>query len=216
MSFTRKLKPIVFTYAMGTSKLKRTDICKDLGVMYDMKLSFVNPIQDTVAKAFKTYGFIYRNCKEFTNIRSLSALYYSPVRSRLEYCACVWSPIYEIHITHVESVQRKFLNFWSYIVDGTYPPRGIDQALLLKRFQLKWSLKTRRISCGILFSWKLLNNRVYCSSLLGKINFLVPENSSCSSSFYVFFKNEIPIMYSYYLPYANFEPFSSLLAPFLR
>mgnify|MGYP005983777977 FL=1 len=174
MSFTRKLKPIVFTYSMGTSKLKRTDIYKDLGVIYDMKLSFVNHIQDTVAKAFKTYGFIYRNCKEFTNIRSLSALYYSLVRSRLEYCACVWSPIYEIHIIHVESVQRKFLKFLSFIVDRTYPPRGTDHTLLLERFQFT-SLKIRRISYGISFLWKLLNNRVDCTSLLQKINFLVPR-----------------------------------------
>ena len=94
----------------------------------------------------------------------------------MEYCSTVWSPVYEVHIKHLESVQRKFLKFLCFIIDGTYPERGYNHSLLLRRFNMN-SLQTRRNMFSVCFLYKLLNNQVDCSLLLEKINFVVPRSN---------------------------------------
>ena len=147
-------------YYLGTSEISRVDSFQDLGILFDKHLltisTFVDHIKDVVAKAFRAYDFIYHNCRDFTNIQALSVLYFALVRSRLEYCACIWFPMYELHVKHLESVQRKYLQFPSFVVDETYTQRGLEYKLLLKRFKFT-SLKTHEISCSISFLW---NNRI--------------------------------------------------------
>jgi len=55
----------------------------------------------------------------------------------------VWSPVYRGYIDGIERVQRKFLKFLSFKADGVYPEGGIDNPILLERFQMD-SLECRR------------------------------------------------------------------------
>ena len=96
----------------------------------------------------------------------------------------VWYPIYNIHVNHLETLQRKYLKFMSYLIDGAYPPRGFDHTVLLARFNLT-TLHTRRVVSVLRFLYNLVHFRIDCPYLLHKLNFLVPRlNSRNSNIFY--------------------------------
>nr|CAH7714539.1 unnamed protein product [Callosobruchus chinensis] len=103
LSFSRKKNILVFPYEIGGMTLVRTDHIKDLGIYFDKQLSFNDNISHTVASAFSMYGFITRNCKSF-DIDVLLLLYYSLIRSKLEYCSMIWSPIYDVYKQTVDQV----------------------------------------------------------------------------------------------------------------
>ena len=177
ISYCRKKSPLHFQYVIDAIDLKRQDSVTDLGILFDAKLTFVPHINHIVSKAYKTYGFIYRNTKDFTKIQTRKALFFSLVRSQLEYGAIVWHPIYQVHIKHIESVQRLFLKYLLFCEDRAYPPRGYNHAHLLNRFKIN-SLHTRRIIAGVRFLTNLINNKIDSMCLLAKLNFLVPRYNS--------------------------------------
>lgn len=181
ISFTRTLKPFIFHYNLNGSIIDRTTTIKDLGVLFDAKLTFREHINSVCSAARSTLGFIIRNCNAFTNITALKSLYFSLIRSRLEYGAIVWDPFYLIYRRELELVQRKFLKFLAYRLDGTYPNRGIDQSVLLTRFELT-SLESRRIFSTVMFLYKLLHNKIDSPELLSRIAFKVPQFKSRNHS----------------------------------
>ncbi|XP_063909845.1 uncharacterized protein LOC135127332 [Zophobas morio] len=105
-SYTKKQEPIIFNYNIDAVTLNRGEKYKDLGITFDSRLMFNDHMTEIVSKAYRMYGFIYRNCNDFLNISTLCNLYYALVRSQLEYGVLIWFPIYEIHIKSIESVQR--------------------------------------------------------------------------------------------------------------
>lgn len=108
ISFTRSPCKINFDYYICKTLLTRVESVKDLGVIFDSKLSFNEHVQEICKKAFRMLGFIFRSCKYFTNIYSLLTLYKSYVRSQLEYCSSIWSPMYGKFSDKIEKVQRRF------------------------------------------------------------------------------------------------------------
>lgn len=54
-------------------------------------------------------SFVLRTAKPFRQTKSLIILYCSLVRSLVEYCSSVWSPIYKTHIDRIEAIQRRFV-----------------------------------------------------------------------------------------------------------
>ncbi|EFA13487.1 putative RNA-directed DNA polymerase from transposon BS-like Protein [Tribolium castaneum] len=184
MSYTKKREFLEFVYDISSVTLHRTFIIKDLGVIFDTELAFSEHIRDVTARAIKSYGFIYRNCRDFKNLSVMKTLFFSLVRSKLEYGALIWHPIYKIHIDQLENIQRRFLKFLVFIIDGNYPIRGYDQNLLLNRFGLQ-SLQFRRICIIIKILYNLINNNIDCSWLLNMLNFAVPRlNSRQAMTFY--------------------------------
>lgn len=174
VSFSRKINTIQCNYSIGGSILDRKSTVKDLGVVFDEKLSFVSHIDQMVTTASRTLGFIIRNCKHFSNVATFKLLYYSFVRSRLDYGSVVWSPIYDCHRQSVESVQRRFLKYVIFREDGIYPQRGLDHGQILARFG-ELPLAVRRDSQSISFLHKLLNSKIDCPFLLEQLPFHVPR-----------------------------------------
>ncbi|XP_063915741.1 uncharacterized protein LOC135131821 [Zophobas morio] len=130
MSFTKKEKPIIYRYSIDNTVLTRPEVIRDLGAITE--------------SAFKSLGFVIRNGREFGDIETLKLLYFTYCRSCLEYASVIWSPVYNIHISSLERIQRRFLKTVSYIVDGVYPLRGYPQDLLLGRFKIPSLLNRRR------------------------------------------------------------------------
>lgn len=177
ISFNRKQSIYRYDYTISNSVLVRCDTCKDLGILFDFKLTFSQHIAVKTDAANKMYGFIVRNCKSFTNIEALKILYFSYVRSKLEYGSIIWHPYYRNHKIIVERIQRKFLKFLSYKVDGIYPVRGVPYIPLINRFELV-SLDLRRKCAFLTFLYKLLHNQIDSPELLGQLNFSVPRLSN--------------------------------------
>ena len=184
VTYTKKHNQLTFPYEVSGKCLARKDSIRDLGVIFDSKFTFVEHIYDIIEKAIKMYGFVYRSCRDFTNIKALNNLYYTLIRSRLEYGSIIWYPLYDSHIINIESVQRKYLKFLSYCLDGHYPERGSDHRNLLQRFGFR-TLEVRRKVALVKFLYKLLHNKIDCPELLHYINFLVPRcNARKSLTFY--------------------------------
>uniref|UniRef100_V5GPT7 RNA-directed DNA polymerase n=1 Tax=Anoplophora glabripennis TaxID=217634 RepID=V5GPT7_ANOGL len=130
-SFTSKKEPLVFGYTLENALLARCDNVKDLGVIYDNRLSFTDHINTIINAANRSLSFIVRNSSSFNDVTALKCLFYSLVRSKLEYCSLIWYPYYQIHTNKLEKVQRRFLKFLSFRIDGYYPNRGFEHRLLL-------------------------------------------------------------------------------------
>lgn len=108
ISYHRKLKPVVFDYAIAGSSLVRVTQVRDLGVTLDSKLSFKCHRHDIVSRANRQLGFIFRIADDFRDVGCLRSLYCALVRSILEFCSVVWCPYQSTWNAKIESVQRKF------------------------------------------------------------------------------------------------------------
>ena len=152
--------------------MNRLSSIKDLGVVFDERFSFIPHIDQLVASATRTLGFILRNCKYFSNVSTFKLLFYSYVRSKLDYGSLIWSPIYNCHNQSVESVQRRFLKYLMFREDGIYPQ--FDHNKILTRFG-ELPLTIHRDSQLLSFLHKLLNSKIDCPFLLEQLSFHVPR-----------------------------------------
>lgn len=185
ISFSRKLNTITFNYEIQKIYLQRSEQVNDLGIIFDSQLTFNPHLQYIMKSAFRSLGFLMRNCKNFRNQNTLILGYTALVRSKLEYASVVWSPLYALHIDRLENIQRRFLKFTVFVTEGFYPPQGFPQAILLEKFKIM-SLARRRDLHAAIFIFKLLRNNIKCSHLLSQLNFYVPRLSSRScSTFYM-------------------------------
>lgn len=160
-------------YDINSETLQRTTLIKDLGITLDHKLSFLPHINKITGQAFKQLGFIIRHGREFSPA-TLRLLYFTYVRSCLEYGSSIWSPHYLSHIECIERVQAKFLKSYAfrngiYIAGISYE----DRCALLNFSTLEF----RRKCCDIMFLYKIVNNMVEAPRLLGLLNFNVPFSS---------------------------------------
>lgn len=184
MTFTRNHNCLQFEYCIEDYVLDRCLEFKDLGVTFDTKLSFSSHICQITKSASRTLGYFLRNWNCFSNLESLKVLYFSFIRSKLEYAVLIWSPIYQCACALVESVQRKCLKFIFFKVNGFYPQRGIDNAILLSAANMI-SLRERRRCIAVSFLFNLLHNNIDCPSLVSKISVVVPRlNSRTINCFY--------------------------------
>ena len=185
ISFTRSSKPIMAKYVINGVILARATSFKDLGVTFQTDLSFRHHYNAVAAAASRTAGFVMRSCRGFKNIETLRTLYFSLVRSKLEYASIVWSPHERCHIERLEAVQRKYLKFLHFKKYGVYPERGCSHQELLQLMQIP-SLKLRRRAQDLCFLRGLVNGTTDSSFLLERLNFYIPrQNSKLKFTFYV-------------------------------
>jgi hypothetical protein len=168
VTFTKKINKICFTYKLNNQIIMRRSLAKDLGVIFDEKLTFKDHYDFICSKASRLLGFVLRVTKHFKNSKSLIYLFNSLVRSTLEYGAIVWSPFYATHIKHIESVQRKFLRVLSF--RQGYHRRLSSYKLRLDHFKMI-SLEGRRKLSELIFLHKIVNSLIDSPSILSSINF---------------------------------------------
>lgn len=96
--------------------------------------------------------FCYKN-KDFIDKGTLKLLYFSLLRSLLEYALGIWSAYYKIQLNNLEQTQRRFLKFSSVKEDGAYPSLVFPQEDMLNRFPLT-SLENRRSINELTFLFK--------------------------------------------------------------
>ena len=174
MSYNRKTNVIEYNYNIGGVEIKRCTEFRDLGIIMDSRLSFVPHINNINCKALKMLGFVIRTTKDFKNTDCMFLLYFAYVRSILEYCTLVWDPYYNIHISALENIQRRFCKYVYFRKHGIYPVRNYPQKLLLAEFDLI-PLVDRRKYFSLTFLYKLLHGIIQDSNLLSQINFCVPR-----------------------------------------
>lgn len=147
---------------------------KDLGVVFDSKFKFSSHVAYISSRANKVLGFVIRSSKDFKSITALKVLYYSYVRSILEYASVVWNPKFQYNINILEMIQKKFLKYLVFKIDSIYPEHGSDYAELCTRFGIP-SLAARRMLHQLIFLFKLINYRFDCPYLLSMLSVRVPR-----------------------------------------
>lgn len=172
ITFSRKKEPILSNYQLMGTSIERTNCIKDLGVMLDSKLSFLQHISYIVTKASRSLGFMFRIGKEFKDIYCLKSLYCSLVRSTLEYCSQVWSPYYQNGVDRIESVQRRFIRFSLRGLPWRDPFRLPSYESRCNLINLE-TLAVRRNVARAMFVSDVLTARTECPVLLNAIGLQV-------------------------------------------
>lgn len=123
ITFVGKRIPNNNDYFINGHVVQRVIEARDLGVLFDNRLSFVTHIEEMCSSATRTLGFIIRSTRDFEGSQAMLSSFNSLIRSRLGYCSIVWYPNKLKSQLMIEGVQRKFLKYMSFRQDGSYPAR---------------------------------------------------------------------------------------------
>jgi hypothetical protein len=174
LSYTNSCKPQQFQYLIRGEPIDRTDTIKDLGVIFDSTLSFTEHIKTIVNDAYRNLGLIIRLSKDFENNKTLTTLYYSYVRPKLEYASVIWNPSTQLHSKQIEKIQSKFLRYHTYKTTGFYPMTD-SSSTLAENFNIL-TLEQRRKLTDLLFLYKLLRNHIDSNDLVSMVSYQVPSS----------------------------------------
>lgn len=109
ISFSKKSIILRHRYNIDSTELNRVCRVRDLGVIMYKFFSFAYQIDCTVNKAVKTLGFIIRNASDFRNALTIKLLYFSLVRSLVEFASLTWSLYYNVEWVKIEKVQNRYI-----------------------------------------------------------------------------------------------------------
>ena len=121
-------------YNIKDTILQKKESVKDLGIIFDNKLTFREHIIDKVNKANSILGVIKRNFKNLSN-EAFIILYKTMVRSHLEYGVQIWNPHHKELITKLEKVQMRATKLIPTLKKLTYKDRLIKLGLPTLRFR---------------------------------------------------------------------------------
>lgn len=158
---------------MSGIQLQRVSVVKDLGVLLDTKLSFVEHYSSIIAKANRNLGFIFRITNEFRDPYCLRALYMSLVRSVLESASIVWCPYTDIWGRRIEAVQKRFIRYALRFLPWNNPDNLPPYEERCRLLDME-TLTNRRIIAKAAFVGKLLLNVIDSPTLLRQININIP------------------------------------------
>ena len=131
-------------------------------------------------KALRVFGFIRHYCSEFKNPNCFKILFFSQVRSILEYGSVIWSPYQTNLINKIERIQNRFLRVLAFKTGK------ID--ISLKNIADEYGielLENRRKFYDVAWLYKLLNSAIICREVLRQIPINVPQtNAHVSQTFY--------------------------------
>lgn len=174
--FTRNKNIFIHEYSINHQPLSTKSEIRDLGVILDSKLNFNKHIDHIVTNASSMLGFIIRSCKQFKDLTTFKILYFSYVRSILEYASQVWNPGYAIHKNRIESVQNRFLRYLNFRSFRSH----ISNEDSAKFFNIQTLMCRRNIS-DLVMLFKITHNLIDSPDLLQRLLFHVPNRNSRQS-----------------------------------
>ena len=171
MTFSRKSRIINWEYSVNGSTMKRVSEIRDLGVILDPKLEYNSHIESICCKGYNMLAFIKRQAKQFNNMWVTQTLYYTLVRSILEYASVIWMPYKKKYIDEIESIQKQFLLFaLKHIYDREYGFSLPSYASRLKMINME-SLQNRRELLCASFVFDVLTNVIRVPHIKDSINY---------------------------------------------
>ena len=108
--FTRAWVKNLLNYSLGDQKIPEASSCKYFGIILRNDLNWVNQVNYTARKAWKTLHFVTCVLKE-GNKNTKSLAHTSLLRPTFECGAACWNPYREGQINALESVHRKAAKF---------------------------------------------------------------------------------------------------------
>ena len=197
ISFTNKRSLTLHEYRIDNVGIKRVHCVKDLGVLLTSNLNFNLHVNNVVCKSYKMLGFLKRTCKSFSNVIALKLLYFSLVRSQLDYCSQVWAPHQSYLARKLERVQVKFIKFLCFKCNTPYNSSQYES--LCKHFSMP-TLAARRQISDLCFLHKCLNNTYNCSYVISESPFHCPSRNLRHHELFRFSNLRLNIRKFSYLP----------------
>lgn len=189
ITFTNKKAYIKNKYKLEGQVLERKTVAKDLGILFDQKLTFRDHYDHIINKAYGMLGFVVRSTKGFKNPNSFIYLYNALIRSVLEYGSIIWSPHYAVHSERIEGVQKKMLRILSF--KSGYGRSLISYTQRLGQFNVT-PLYVRRMHQDLLYLHKIIHSVIDSPTLLSLINFNTKPNPRHPKPFHLqSYKNNI-------------------------
>lgn len=189
---------------LGSQSVEKCMRIRDLGVILDSKLTFIDHYNTIINRANSMLAFIKRFSHSFHDPYTIKTLYIAYVRSILEYCSLVWSPFSVTHEERIESIQKQFLLFalrklgWA-----RFPLPPYEARCRLISIQ---TLKKRREFAKVSFVNDIVSHRIDSAELLSKLNFYVPSRQLRNRN--IFITNH------YRTNYAKFGPLNQIMATY--
>lgn len=175
ISFSRKHVISQEAVIIGQKPVERCSHIRDLGVILDSKLTFVEHYNNIIYKATNMLGFIKRFSFHFKDPYTIKTLYVAYVRPHLEYCSILWAPYHESHVNRIESVQKQFLLFALRKLGWTsFPLPSYDSRCMLINLD---TLKKRREFAMVAFINDVIAQRVNTPEILENMNFYAPTRA---------------------------------------
>lgn len=172
ITYTHMLRPLLASYLLGTKTLNRVSTIKDLGVILDSKLSYIDHINYITGKANRTWGRIRRYSTIFSDPYVIKTLFTAFVRPLLEYASIIWFPFYTVHINRIETIQKRFLRFALRALPWTDVHNLPSYVERLNLIGLK-TLQHRNSVAKVIFIFQLLIGEIYAPVLLDSLNICV-------------------------------------------
>lgn len=168
ISFTNKVHKVLFDYKLGEHNLERKATARDLGILFDEKLTFRDHYESIINRGNQLLGFLSRTTRKFKNPNSFLYLYFTLIRTVLEYNSPIWSPFYAVHSERIERIQKKCLNMICY-------KHGLKRKLpsyadRLNKFNVL-PLATRRTYFDFTNIFKIIHAYIDSPALLSLLNF---------------------------------------------
>ena len=122
---------------------------KDLGVLATNDLKFREHINNITLSSRITMGMILRTFST-RDKESMIKMFNTYIKSKLEYCCIVWSPVEQKYINELENIQKTFTKK----IDGM---EELDYHERLKNLNM-YSLERRRDRYLIIYGWQQIEN----------------------------------------------------------
>lgn len=202
ISFSRKRNKPDMAISLGDQNIDRCERIRDLGVILDSKLTFIDHYNTIISRANNMLGFIKRFCYNFQDPYTIRTLYFAYVRSILEYCSTVWSPFSISHEERIESVQKQFLLYALRRLGWTlFPLPSYKDRCMLINIQ---TLKVRREFAMVSFINNIVSHQIDSTEILSKLNFYVPTRHLRHRQIFAINNNRTN--------YAKFGPINQMMA----
>ncbi|PNF29809.1 hypothetical protein B7P43_G10577 [Cryptotermes secundus] len=170
ITFSRKTNYLIYEYKLLHFTITRTYSVKDLGVYLDSKLHFHDHVNFTFSQCIKMLGIIRSITFNYSTLGCMFILYFTLVRSKVEYVSVVWNSITSTDANKSEHIQQKFT---ALCFKRSFPQ--VDHCYNFALEQLKLhTLHKRRYHLNAFFLIQVYRGSVLCPSALEIVGLRVP------------------------------------------
>jgi hypothetical protein len=150
LSVIHKKNFLSYNYQICCTTITCTSSIKDRGVFFDFKLHFHNHVDNVFFECIKLLGLIHHITYRFYSLECLYVLYFTLVRSKLEYAPEVSNSIMSTDANKLERIQQKFTSICFY---RFFPYVPYNYTIALEKLGLH-SLRKRTYYLDALFLFR--------------------------------------------------------------
>lgn len=186
--FGKSRQPI-YDYFLEGNLLERVDHIRDLGVILDSKLSFKFHIDYLDINVRKNIYFVKRFSFKFKSIHTFRSIYFAYIYSKLMYASTIWRPYEKGDIKRLESLNTLFLRYAAFKTGYALHFTDHDFSSTYRLFHIS-TLESARDRADIIFAFKIHNQLIDCSDILGQFVTYCPPRILRHNNYYF----SIPIL----------------------